>query len=165
MFTSAPLGSHSAKLEGFDSGARDLDEWLRVHAAGAQARRTARTFVWCASDGDVVAYYSLAGHVLVRDALPRSASRGSPAQIPAVLIAKLALDRRLHGRGNGSALLADALGRVVEAARTVAARFVVVDALHPEAAAFYEHHGFVQVPGSLRLIQKINDIAAALAPE
>ena len=31
------------------------------------------------------------------------------------------------------------------------------------AAAFYEHHGFVAVPGNRqRLVQKVNDIAAAL---
>jgi hypothetical protein len=31
------------------------------------------------------------------------------------------------------------------------------------AASFYEHHGFVAVPGNpQRLVQKISDIAAAL---
>jgi hypothetical protein len=30
----------------FDTGEAPLDEWLRWHAAGADARRTARTFVW-----------------------------------------------------------------------------------------------------------------------
>jgi len=43
----------------------------------------------------------------------------------------------------------------------VAARFVVVDVLH-ERAGFYEHHGFRRIPGKLRLVQKVSDIAAAI---
>jgi GNAT superfamily N-acetyltransferase len=153
----------------FDSGEPELDEWLRRHAAGADARRTARTFVWLPG-GDptgeqvpVVAYYSLTGHRLVRDELPRKLGRGSPDEIPAVLLARLAVDRRAQGQGIGGAVLADAMHRVVEATNIVAARFVVVDALHEQAAAFYEHHGFTRIPDTLRLIQKISDVAAALS--
>jgi GNAT superfamily N-acetyltransferase len=122
----------------------------------------------------VVAYYSLTGHRLIRDDLPRRLGRGSPDEIPAVLLARLAVDRDAQGHGVGGALLADALGRVVEATDIVAARFVVVDALHEPAARFvvvdalhepaalYEHHGFTRIPDTLRLIQKISEIAAAL---
>ncbi len=167
-FHSEPLDPARHDLSAFDSGEPDLDRWLREQAAGAGARRVARTFVWAEPDADpdrVVAYYSLAGHRLVRDDLPRSFGRGSPSQIPAVLLARLALDRTRHGGGNGGALLADALARIVVAADIVAARFVVVDALHEKAAGFYQHHGFRRIPDSLRLIQKISDIAAALDPD
>lgn len=151
-------------LSGLDSGEPELDGWLRQHAAGAEARRVARTFVWVADERPdlVVGYYSLTGHRLVRDALPAGISRGSPTEIPAVLLARLALDRREQGRGTGGAMLADAMGRIVVATQTVAARFVVVDALHERAAAFYEHHGFRRIPGTLRLVQKVSDIAAAM---
>lgn len=152
----------------FDSGEPELDEWLRRHAAGADARRTARTFVWTtASDPGrqrtpVIAYYSLTGHRLIRDELPRKIGRGSPDEIPAVLLARLAVDRSTQGRGIGGAVLADAMSRVLEATNIVAARFVVVDALHERGATFYEHHGFTRIPETLRLIQKVSDIAAAL---
>jgi ribosomal protein S18 acetylase RimI-like enzyme len=79
-----------------------------------------------------------------------------------VLLARLALDRTLHGQGLGGALLAEALDRVVVATRTVAARFVVVDALDEGATGFYEHYGFRRIPETLRLVQKLSDIAAAL---
>ncbi len=147
----------------FDSGEPDLDTWLREHAAGAEARRVARTFVWCEHDGPVVGYYALTGHLLLRDNLPRSIGRGSPTEVPAVLLARLALDRHLQGQGLGGALLADALERVVSATALVAARFVVVDAQHETAASFYEHHGFRRIPDTLRLVQRISDVAAALA--
>jgi GNAT superfamily N-acetyltransferase len=154
-------------LDALDSGEPEIDEWLRLHAEGAEARRVARSFVWVdpAADRDrVLGYYSLAGHLLVRDALPRGIGRESPAEIPAVLLARLALDRSLQGDGMGGALLVDALSRVVTASRTVAARLVVVDALSEAAAGFYAHHGFRRIPGTLRLVQKVSDIAAAIEP-
>jgi GNAT superfamily N-acetyltransferase len=79
-----------------------------------------------------------------------------------VLLARLALDHSLQAQGLGGALLAEALERVLAATETVAARFVVVDAINEDAARFYEHHGFTQIPGTLRLVQKASDIAAAI---
>ena len=158
---SEALGDHH-ELAAFASGQPSLDSWLTQHARGAEARRTARTFVWHQGDGVVVASSTLAGHVLVKDQLPRALGRGSPERIPAALLARLALDRCLQGQGLGSVALAEALGRVVGAAKVVAARFVVVGAIDNTAANFYEHHGFRAVPGTKRLIQKLSDVAAAL---
>ncbi len=81
-----------------------------------------------------------------------------------MLLARLALDRALHGQGLGGVLLADALRRVIAATETVAARFIVVDAIDEHAAGFYKHHGFAQIPETQRLIAKLSDITAALAP-
>lgn len=86
--------------------------------------------------------------------------RVGPREIPAVLLARLALERSHHGQGLGDALLAEALERVLTATRMVAARFVVVDAIDEHAAGFYEHHGFRRIPDELRLVQKLRDIAA-----
>jgi GNAT superfamily N-acetyltransferase len=112
------------ELSALCSGEPELDLWLREHAAGAEARRVARTFVWVSTDVDP--------------------------------------DHAHQGRGVGGALLADALGRVVVAAQTVAARFVVVGALHEQAAMFCEHHGFRRIPGTLRLLANVSDIAASV---
>jgi GNAT superfamily N-acetyltransferase len=146
----------------FSCGRPILDDWLRLHAQGAQERRVARTFVWTASDASrVLGYYSLAGHLIQRDELPARLGRGSPRQIPAVILARLALDVSVQGAGAGQMLLADAMSRVVRATEQVAARFVVVDALDDRAKAFYEHHGFAALEG-LRLAQKVSGIAASL---
>lgn len=161
-FRSEALDTTRHVLSTLDSGEPALDGWLREHAGGVEARRVARTFVWCREADAVVGYYSLAGHLLVRSELPGRVGRGNPAQIPAVLLARLALDRSLHGQGWGGVLLSDALERIVAATALVAARFVVVDALHEQAAAFYEHYGFQRIPDTLRLVQKVSDIAAAL---
>ena len=123
--------------------------------------RTARTFVWHEGDNVVVAYFSLAAHLVTRRSLPKRASRGDI--IPAILLARLALHRRLPGQGLGGELLWDALSRAVAASEIAAARLIIVDAIDSTAARFYEHHGFVQVPeNAQRLVQKVSDIAAAL---
>jgi GNAT superfamily N-acetyltransferase len=161
LYTCEPLGDRH-DLSRFDSGRPDLDRWLREHARSAEVRRTARTFVWLDGDGAVIGYYTIAAHLLKRADLPRSIGRGNPNYIPAVLLARLALDSTLHGQGLGAALLADALMRIVAATKVVAARFVVVDAIDDPAASFYERHGFRRIPTTNRLVQKVSDIAAAL---
>jgi GNAT superfamily N-acetyltransferase len=164
-FRSEAIDPGRHRLSALVSGEPQLDAWLRLHAVGAEARRVARTFVWVDHDADpdsVLGYYSLTGHSLIREALPTGVGRGSPAEIPAVLLARLALDVSLQGEGAGGALLVDALTRVVVATRSVAARFVVVDALTEPVVGFYEHHGFRRIPGTLRLVQKVSDIAAAI---
>ena len=168
VFRSEHLEIDRHDVGALDSGASELDTWFREQAAGAEARRVARTFVWVESQrpDQVRGYYTLTGHRLVRSALPASVGHGSPAEIPAVLLARLALDVSLQGTGTGmgmgGVLLADALMRIVTATRTVAARFVVVDDRDEVVAAFYEHYGFRRIPDSMRLVQKVSDIASAM---
>lgn len=142
----------------FDSGKPNLDEWLQHHSLTTEARRTGRTFVW-QDRGRVVAYYTIAAHLIIRDTLPRQLGHGNPSQIPAVLLARLALDKVLQGRGHGSELLAEALQRIVIATQTIAARFIVAEAIDEAAHSFYRHHGFKPTPAGFRLVQKISAVA------
>jgi GNAT superfamily N-acetyltransferase len=151
------------KLDSFHCGSETLDRWLTDHAADAQSMRTAQTFVWHAGESRVVAYFSLAAHLVERAELPRKLGRGSPTSVLAVLLARLALDASLHGEGLGGELLWDALSRARAASDVTAARLIVVDAISLQAAAFYQHHGFTPIPDNpSRLVQKLSDIAAAL---
>lgn len=160
-FVSEPIGAqHDSSA--FDSAKPVLDDWLRDHALHARQMRSATTFVWHGGDNVVVAYSSLAAHLIIRNDIPPRLGRGSPSQIPSILIARLALARSMHGHGHGGALLADCLLRAVLASENVAARFVVVDAIDGDASRFYEHYGFRAVPDTNRLIQKMSDIAASL---
>jgi GNAT superfamily N-acetyltransferase len=145
----------------FACGEEALDTWLREQAGAAAKRGTARTWVWLDNENRVVGYYALAAHRVERERVPSRIGRGGPEQIPAVLLARLALAESLRGQGLGPVLVADALARVVAATRTVAARIVVVDALAEGVAQFYESLGFRRLPGSLRLVQKVADIEAA----
>jgi GNAT superfamily N-acetyltransferase len=155
-------GDH--ELHAFDSGAVDLDDWLRRFAIHAQVANTGRTFVWVRSDSRVVvAYFTLAAHLIRRADVPKKIGHGAPDAIPAVLLARLALDRSLQGQGMGAQLLLDALERTVDASTSVAARLVVVDAVDDEAARFYRHFGFRPSPDPHRLVRKTSEVAAALS--
>jgi len=163
MLSSVPLDPTRHTLDAFDSGEPGLDQWLKEHANGSDLRGITRTFAWPEFDTtEVIGYYTLMAHTIRRESLPRSIGRGTPQEIPAVLLAKLALAKQAHGQGLGGALLADAAERACVAAQNVGAKFLVVDALHERAAAFYEHHGFTRIPETLRLLQKISAIAKAL---
>ncbi len=151
-------------VSSFDSGKEPLDRWLRNSATRGNVQDTGRTFVWHEGDGVVLAYFTLAGHLLHRDSLSKSQARSVPADVPAILLAKLALDVSLHGQGLGSELLVDALTRCVQAGQLVASRYVVVDAIDESAARFYEKYGFVRIPETVpaRLLRRLKDIAADL---
>lgn len=145
----------------FTCGEASLDKWLVADAEIETRRGSARVWVWLDEKGRVVGYYSLSASKVRRDDIPKSLGRGGPAEVPAVLVGRLALDHSLRGQNLGEVLLADALTRIVDATRTVGARFVVIDALHERVAVFYERFGFRRLPHGLLLVQKVADIAAA----
>ncbi|MFM8829201.1 MAG: GNAT family N-acetyltransferase [Actinomycetota bacterium] len=147
-------------LSQLDCGNASLDRWLRTSALQTEAMRTVRTFVWDA-DGVAVAYYAVAAHSLPRHSLPPKLAHGAPSVIPAYLLAKLALSRRLQGRGLGALVLREALNRCLHAGIHAGARLVVVDAIDHDAARFYESQGFTRtlIPG--RLARKLSDVAEA----
>jgi GNAT superfamily N-acetyltransferase len=147
----------------FDCGVRDLDVWLRSMAFRADRQDTARTYVWTTPGSAVVwAYYSIAPTTVQRAGVPRSASGGHTA-IPSYLLAKLALDRSLHGRGLGTELLLDALQRIAAAVTVSGGRLVVVDPVDQAARGFYLHHGFTAITGSERLFVRAASLNAVFA--
>ncbi|GAA3279010.1 hypothetical protein Dvina_01355 [Dactylosporangium vinaceum] len=129
----------------FDCGVPALNLWLATQARRAQAADTARTYVWADDERDVVAYYSICPTQLMRNELPSRSVSGGFTVVPAYLLARLALDTRLRGRGHGGDLLVDALTTIVNASETGAGRVIVVDAIDGAAVGFYEHYGFIRV--------------------
>lgn len=126
---------------GFDCGAADLDEWLVKYAWENQAANNATTYV--ITDGSrVVAYYAIAMAVIEKTAAPATLLKGSrPAQIPCILLARLAVDRRLAGQGLGWELLRDALLRSVRLSDSIGAAAVLVHCRDEQARAFYLANG------------------------
>ncbi len=84
-------GTWAARHQQVFCGARSLDVWLREQALPASARRTARTWVWIDRQAEVVGYYALTAHKVAREKVPTKVGRGGPTEIPAVLLARLAL--------------------------------------------------------------------------
>lgn len=159
--STAELLDESHRTKTFSCGVRSLDEWLVDQAPRAQVSGTARTWVWTDDAKTVTAYYSIAPMYVRRDEVPRSMAGGA-STVPAYLLARLALDRSLHGRGRGTELLVDALHRIVGAAASAGGRLIVVDAIDESAVAFYERHDFRRVRDPLRLVMKIATARDAL---
>ena len=155
-----PLASHHV-LEGFRSGVESLDRWLLEHARPAAAANTARTYVVTDREQErVVAFHALAaGAVELRVATAR-ARKGQPKRhVPAVLLARLAVDVGVQGRGLGAFLLRDAMLRALSASERIGVRVLLVHAIHAEARAFYERFGFESSPSDpLNLQLLISDI-------
>lgn len=138
-------GGHD--VSAFDSTQPMLDDWLQKAARDSDGRNLTRTYVWHAGNNVVVAYYALMPYFLEREMLIRKQARGLPDRISCYLIARLALNRHLHGQRLGSQLLASALTRAAIGAQDLGGRYVVVDAIDDAAASFYRHHGFEPILG------------------
>lgn len=86
--------------------------------------------------------------------------------IPVVLLARLAVDTTVTGRGIGAWLLRDAMSRSLAAAAaadTIGVRALLVHAIDDQARAFYLHHGLQPSPTDpLHLMIMMKDIAASL---
>jgi GNAT superfamily N-acetyltransferase len=150
-------------LSSFHCGSQSLDRWLREHARHATGQGTRTYLLVDQHTGEVGGYIAIAPHLLARDELPARIRHGTPAQIPAILLAKLALDERLQGQGLGQELLIHALTTIVQAARVAGGRVVVVDAIDDRAARFYLAHDFTPVPANPhRLVMKLSTAAKAL---
>ena len=160
-----PLGKHH-RLDEFQCGEPALDEWLKRHARSAQASDSARVFVVTLEDGvAVVGYYALtAAQVAPEDATAR-ALKGQPhaRPVPAILLARLAVDRNHQGVGLGRSLLQDVLLRCVEAADVIGARILLVHAKREAVKAWYMPFGFEQSPTDpLQLLMLMKDVRAFL---
>lgn len=150
---------------GFACGEPELDRWLTDHALGTQASDAARVFV--SADGDrVVGYYALAAAQLRPDEATRRALEGQPRgrPVPAILLARLAVDLKHQGRGLGRSLLQDAMLRASESAKELGIRVMLVHAKHERASRWYKRFGFEESPtDSLHLILLMKDLRAFLS--
>ena len=126
----------------FDSGAPVLDDWLRRYAGQSRRRDTAATWVVTDLDGEVMAFASVAMTGLDRSAAPPTVAQNSPDPVPALLLARLAVDRRVGGIGVGTALVAHVLATAVELNVRAACRAVVVNALDAAARSWWQRLGF-----------------------
>jgi GNAT superfamily N-acetyltransferase len=89
-----------------------------------------------------------------------------PPQTPAVLLGRLAVDRRFQGRGLGAALLRHAIEVTIVAADAVGIRLLIVNALGERAAACYRRFGLEPSPTNpLDLMITVNAPRVSLPPD
>lgn len=154
----------SHDFSSFSSGKPSLDSWLADMALRNQTSNYTRTFVVCGDAMAVRGYYALCAGMILRKDVPRPLSPyGAPGEIPIALLARLAVDSSMQGRGVGKALLAHALKTAASAAQAVAFRALIVDAIDEDAAAFCRKLGFQPTKISpTKLILPMQDVIASM---
>jgi GNAT superfamily N-acetyltransferase len=163
--------SHPVPLErthdrgDFSNGEPELDRWLADHSLPAQASGSARVFV--STDGRrVVGYYALAAAQIAPKDASKRARKGQPKRrpLPAVLLARLAVDLAHQGHGLGRSLLQDATLRTSDAGEELGIRLMLVHAKHEAASRWYKRFGFEESPTDpLHMILLMKDLRAFLS--
>lgn len=155
--------SPSHEVDLFDSGVPSLDNWLKRRAAQNQVTGASRTYVACVG-AEVVGYYALASGGVALSAAPGRFRRNMPDPIPVVVLGRLAVASRYHGKGLGRALFHDAALRVLSAAEVIGIRGMIVHAISNDAKSFYLGLGLDPSPlEPMTLMVSMTDLRAALA--
>lgn len=138
-YEALPKLAHEHDCAEFDSGASELDEWLRQRALKGQASGNATTFL-VERDRRVFGFYALASGSVEHGAEPGAVRRNAPDPIPVLLLARLAVDQRAQGRGVGRRQIQDALLRSIHVSQHVGFRALLVHCRDEVAHDFYVHH-------------------------
>ena len=135
----------------FDCGDEPLNNYLQRHAwANQQKSSIGVTYVAIdeAAPRSVIGYFTLATASVPRDAFPKKYVRGLPPyELPLILLARLAVDRRFSGKGLGHALLSEAFKIALRVADDVGCRCIVTDA-YRDKIDWYARYGFVALEGA-----------------
>ena len=157
-------------VENFDCGDDALNNYLKRHAWTNQEKSSIGvSYVTVDEDAPriVLGYFTLAMTSVPRDAFPKKYVRGLPPyDLPLILLARLAVDRRFAGRGLGHALISEALRISLRVADEVGCPCVITDA-YRDRVGWYARYGFVPiesaaVTGPQRMFLDMRTIRAAL---
>ena len=163
----------SDEVEGFDCGDEPLNNYLKRHAWTNQEKVSIGvTYVAVdeSTPSTVLGYFTLATSSVPRDRFPSKYVRGLPPyDLPLILLARLAVDRRFSGRGLGHALISEALKITLRVADEVGCRCIVTDA-YPDKAGWYARYGFLPLEGTAatspqKMFLDVRTIRRALSSE
>jgi len=132
----------------FDCGKPELDEFLKTKAAKHQTQRVSRTFVLAddATPSNIIGYYSLSNCQVARAIISADDARQLPLHpVPAIFLARLAIDRSVHGCGYGLLLLMDSIKRCVLVGQQSGVFALVAHTKDDQAKSFYLRYGFTVI--------------------
>ena len=156
------LGKHHDRAK-FTCGVASLDSYLKTQATQDMRRKANAVCVLVPKNAPIkiAGYFTLCAYGLSPGAIPEAAQKYLPRYpvVSATLIGRLAVSKHLQGQRLDSMLLAQALRKAHENASVVGSSMVVVDAIDDRAVRFYQAHGFIKLPESMRLILPMRTIA------
>jgi GNAT superfamily N-acetyltransferase len=158
------------ELDSFDCGDVPLNNYLKRHAWANQQKSSIGVTYVAADDAaprSVIGYFTLASASIAHENFPKKYVRGLPPyDLPLILLARLAVDRRFSGRGLGHALISEAFKITLRVADDVGCRCMITDA-YEDRVGWYARYGFVPLEGatvghSKRMYLDIRTIRLAL---
>jgi len=135
----------------FDCGDEPLNNYLRRHAWANQQKSLIGVTYVATDEGaprTVIGYFTFATASVSRESFPKNYVRGLPRyDLPLVLLARLAVDRRFTGKGLGHALISEAFKIALRVADDVGCRCIITDA-YRNRVDWYARYGFVALEGA-----------------
>ena len=135
----------------FDCGDVPLNQYLNQYAWVNQEKSSLGvTYVAVeeVAPRTVLGYFTIAMSSVPRDAFPAKSVRGLPRyDVPLILLARLAVDRRFAGKGIGHALISEAFRISLRVAAAVGCRGLITDAYRTRMG-WYARYGFIPIDGA-----------------
>jgi len=146
--------------EGFDCGEKALNEFFRRHARKSHESGGAKTFLAIHDSDNKTISPASVDYARTPDIVRRGLARHD---VPGFRLARLAVDRRLQGRGIGGQLLLAAGRRCLLASAEVGGVVLVIDAKNERVAGWYATYGAIPLlDAPLSLLLPLATIEAAL---
>jgi len=147
--------------DAFDRGEPALNNYLQKTASQHLKKGIANTYILTnrADSHRILGFFTLSFLEVDLSEVPAKYRKKLPrSHLPAVKLARLAIDKSGQGKNYGRLLLADAMRRVAAAIRNTAGVVgLFVDAKNRNVAAFYQKFGFIPLkdnPFSLMIPQQ-----------
>lgn len=137
--------SHDREV--FDCGVEELNIFLKRQARqAAEKKRISTTYVACPSENptQIIGYYTLVNYSITVPPSLRT-YKNYPHPLPAIKLARLAVDQKWQKRRLGELLLVDAIKKTVEVSGMIANIGLFVDPSTPPIVEFYKGYGFATV--------------------
>ncbi len=128
----------------FDCGDDNLNIFLQRYAKQNDKNNIGKTFL-CFENNQLIGFVTLSTAQIEFGEIPTNYLKIPKYPIPAIRIARLAIDKRYQGQGFGATLLKFSLYRAILVSLKVGVKLVVVEAKE-QSKSFYERYGFVHLP-------------------
>lgn len=153
------LDSTKHSRENFSCGEPDLDSFLQKQASQSQGKSISATHVLLAAGDEanhIIGFITLVTANMPLSQWPMKKPTNKP-EMPAILIARMAVDSRYQNAKLGRFLLLSAFNFASQVDQISGCHVIIVDAKNDKAREFYIKHGFEPLPtNEQRLIMPLS---------